>query len=46
MRTYQDRYNEQIETLWDLIDALKALETVFRPYFNDPVDLDDVGCFV
>ena len=39
-------YNEGIETLWDLIDCLTALNQIWPGYVNDAADVDLEGCFV
>ena len=42
----QKDYNENIELIWDFIEAYQALEATFRGYVNDPIDIDKENCFV
>lgn len=42
----QEEYKDGIETLWDLIEVLTALDKQWPGYFNDPADVDREGCFV
>lgn len=41
-----DAANDNISTLCDLIDTLKALALIWPGYVMDPIDLDNEGCFV
>lgn len=38
--------NDQISTLCELIETIKAMDLIWPGYINDLVDVDREGCFV